>query len=200
MLTRRTCTRKSMLRRIALAAIVILAIFTAVVFISNPTPLAMDRAPVIAGQKAIVGLPIRLTIPAINISSGITYVGLTPDGAMDVKKDPTAIMWYEFGPRPGEIGSAVIAGHYGWTGSEGSIFNDLHKLNKGDKIAVTDNNDVTTNFVVRESRRYSPKADATDVFISNDGKSHLNLITCDGVWKDDQNTYSNRLVVFADKE
>lgn len=189
-----------MLRRIALAAIVILAIFTAVVFISNPTPLAMDRAPVIAGQKAIVGLPIRLTIPAINISSGITYVGLTPDGAMDVKKDPTAIMWYEFGPRPGEIGSAVIAGHYGWTGSEGSIFNDLHKLNKGDKIAVTDNNDVTTNFVVRESRRYSPKADATDVFISNDGKSHLNLITCDGVWKDDQNTYSNRLVVFADKE
>ena len=31
----------------------------------------------------------------------------------------------------------------------------------------------------------------------NDG-NHLNLITCDGEWNEDQKTFSKRLVVFSD--
>jgi hypothetical protein len=47
--------------------------------------------------------------------------------------------------------------------------------------------------------RFDPSADATAVFISNDGSSHLNLITCDGVWDKQAKQYSKRLVVFADR-
>jgi LPXTG-site transpeptidase (sortase) family protein len=119
---------------------------------------------------------------------------------MDIAKDPDKVAWYEFGPRPGENGSAVIAGHYGWIGDKGSIFNDLHALKKGDELSVTDLKGNNIVFVVRESRKYDPEADATTVFKFNDGKAHLNLITCEGVWIEAQKTYSDRLVVFTDKK
>ena len=201
MLTPRTKKSwKPLVRSVVSLAVLMLPMFTVVVAPSKATPI--KASPVVNNIQAIkVDLPTRLEIPAINVTAPIVYEGLTSEGAMDIKKDPTEVAWYKLGPRPGEKGSAVIAGHYGFSANgEGSVFNGLHTLNKGDKISVIDNNNTTTNFVVRESRRYSPKADATDVFISNDGKSHLNLITCDGIWENDQNTYSNRLVVFADKE
>lgn len=119
---------------------------------------------------------------------------------MNVEKDPDKVAWYEFGPRPGENGSAVIAGHYGWIGNKGSVFNDLHTLKKGDELSVIDVKGNNIVFVVRESRKYDPNADATIVFKSNDGKAHLNLITCEGVWIESQKTYSDRLVVFTDKK
>jgi len=53
--------------------------------------------------------------------------------------------------------------------------------------------------VVRESQKYQPKADASNIFGSNDDKSHLNLITCTGFWNRILKSRSERLVVFADK-
>ena len=120
---------------------------------------------------------------------------------MDVPKERANVAWFNLGPRPGENGSAVIAGHYGrWKNGKGSVFDNLHKLRKGDKIYVEDENGVIITFVVRESRRYDPNASVGDVFGSNDGKAHLNLITCEGVWDKVSKTYSKRLVVFTDKE
>jgi hypothetical protein len=54
--------------------------------------------------------------------------------------------------------------------------------------------------VVREIKKYDLSADTKDVFVSNDGKSHLNLITCAGIWNPILGTHSKRLVIFADKE
>lgn len=203
MLSRRTKKSWQPLLWRSLLIIVLTLMTFAVVFItSNPTPLAKDATviTVIEKPKATVGLPIRLKIPVINVDATITYVGLTPDGAMDIDKDPDAVAWYNLGPRPGEEGSSVIAGHYGWTGEKASVFNGLNTLNKDDEVSVIDEKGVTTTFIVRESRKYDPEADATSVFKSDDGKAHLNLITCDGVWKNVQQTYSDRLVVFTDKK
>jgi len=155
----------------------------------------------ITKSELSAGLPMQLKIPIINVDTSIYYVGLKSDGTMDIKPDPTVVAWYEFGPKPGEVGSAVIAGHYGWSADgSASVFNNLHLLNKGDEILVINSKNVTITFVVRESREYDPDADAENVFKSNDGKSHLNLITCEGIWENAKNTYSNRLVIFADKK
>ncbi|MDO8408207.1 MAG: class F sortase [bacterium] len=151
-------------------------------------------------EQASPELPVRLKIPSIHVDAPIEGAGLTSDGAMDVPKGPVKVAWFNLGPRPGETGSSVIAGHYGWKYRKGSAFDNLHKLRKGDKIYIEDDKGVTISFVVRESRRYDPKADASDVFGSNDGKPHLNLITCEGVWDKVSKTYSKRLVVFTDKE
>ncbi|HUC96376.1 MAG TPA: class F sortase [Candidatus Saccharimonadales bacterium] len=144
--------------------------------------------------------PVHLEIPIIKVDAAIYYVGVKPDGTMDMKPDQDRVAWYEFGPRPGEIGSAVIAGHYGWLGNHGSVFNNLNKLKKGDQISVIDESGHYIVFIVTSSREYDPTADTSAIFKSNDGKSHLNLITCEGVWENNQKTYSNRLVVFSDKK
>ncbi|MDO8524601.1 MAG: sortase [bacterium] len=140
------------------------------------------------------GLPMRLKIPEINVETNFEYMGLTLDGTMDMTKSLNNVVWFNLGPRPGENGSAVIAGHYA------GIFNNLHKLSKGDKLFVEDEKGAITAFVVREFQTYNPDADASKVFTLNDGKAHLNLITCEGTWNEISKTYSKRLVMFADKE
>lgn len=153
-------------------------------------------------QKPVrYGLPARLIIPAMSLDAPVVYVGITPEGAMDIPKTPNEVGWYELGNRPGENGSAVIAGHYGtWENGQGSVFDELHTLRKGDTIYVEDDTGARTTFIVRESLIYAPNADASEVFTSTDHKSHLNLITCQGDWNSASKSYSERLVVFADKE
>ena len=146
------------------------------------------------------GLPVSLSIPSIAVTASIDYVGLTAAGAMDIKEDPTKVAWYEPGPRPGDSGSAVIAGHYGFLRGVGSIFNNLSKLQPGDTVNVTDDAGVMITFKVRSSRRYEPNADTSAIFGSNDGRSHLNLITCEGTWVQSEHSYSDRLVVFTDRK
>lgn len=147
------------------------------------------------------GLPIRLKIPSINVNSIVEYVGLTSDGAMDVPKKQGNVAWFKPGQRPGEKGSAVIAGHYGLLkNGTASVFDNLYKLKPGDKIYVEDDKGASVSFVVRESRSFDPKADASGVFGSSDDKAHLNLVTCEGIWNKISKSYSRRFVVFTDKE
>jgi LPXTG-site transpeptidase (sortase) family protein len=171
------------------------------VHIVENTSISQNQEQAIFDSRASsVGNPMRLRIPSINVDATFEYVGITPDGAMDVPKDPHEVGWFNLGPRPGENGSAVIAGHYGWKEGKGAVFDTLYKVRVGDKIYVEDSKGEVVTFVVRESRRYDPEADASGVFSSSDGKAHLNLVTCEGEWDEVSKSYSKRLVVFADKE
>lgn len=144
---------------------------------------------------------LQLKIPEINVNAVISTLGINPDGEMETPKDPRDVGWYKYGPSPGEVGSAVIAGHYGpWSGWEGSVFDNLAELRKGDKIYIEDGEGSKITFVVRELRTYDPVADALEVFNSSDGKPHLNLVTCKGEWNNFTNSYPLRLVVFSDRE
>jgi LPXTG-site transpeptidase (sortase) family protein len=207
MLVRHTKRSRQHRRRALLFIALILLVPTAVaVLLLSPARIGRSGSqplettpPTVSTQKMHIGFPLRLKISIINVDAVIAYAGLTPDGAMEIKKDPTEVAWYDRGPRPGENGSAVIAGHYGFLNGKGSVFNDLHTLIKGDVISVVDDRNNTYSFIVRESRTYNPAADASGVFNSNDGKAHLNLITCEGTWNNAQATYSDRRVVFTER-
>lgn len=147
-----------------------------------------------------VGVPVRIMIPSIALDAAVEKVALAADGSMGVPKQPFDTAWYELGPRPGETGSAAIAGHVNWTHGAAAVFADLHEVKSGDKIAVQDDKGTVISFVVSESRRFGPASDATEVFRSSDGKAHLNLITCEGEWDKRAQQYSQRLVVFAERE
>lgn len=168
----------------------------------EPTPIVSVEPVQTLTLEAQAGpeLPVRLKIPSIGVDAAIEYVGLTPDGAMDMVNGPVNVAWYSLGPRPGEEGSAVIGGHFGWGGGVPSVFDRLHELNVGDTFSIEGANGSIIYFVVRETRVYEKDADATDVFTSSDGKAHLNLIACEGVWDAVSNTYPQRRVVFADEE
>lgn len=197
----------SLSRRAFLVALVVgVALSPAFIryFSLNPTQTdsgLLNRNTVALGEQNIarLGLPIRLKIPKIDVDAPIDYVGLTPQGDLDIPKGPTNAGWYKSGPRPGEKGSSVVDGHFGWVNGKAAVFDNLHKLRKGDVITVEDEKGSTTMFVVSKSQTYAPNDIATAVFRSSDGKAHLNLITCQGDWNTNQDSYSARLVVFAEK-
>lgn len=165
-----------------------------------------DRVDIAVNEKKIqeevpvaVGLPVRINIPRLRVNAAIGAVGLLPDRSMGVPKLPRDTVWYKLGPKPGEKGSAVIAGHVNWWNGATGVFARLRTLKPGDIITVRDDAGAVISFVVRESRWYEASADATDIFTSHDGKAHLNLITCDGIWNRLTRQYSKRLVVFTDR-
>ena len=149
--------------------------------------------------QVLTGLPVRLKIPSINVDANVEYMGLNPSGELDTTKTPENVGWYKLGQRPGDSGTAVITGHFGWKNGIAAAFDNLHALHAGDKLYVDDENGVPVTFVVRQLHAYTQHEDATGVFSSSDGKAHLNLVTCEGTWSSTSKSYSNRLVVFTDK-
>lgn len=147
------------------------------------------------------GIPARLKIPKIGVDALVEPMGLTADGDMEAPSGAKTVGWYKFGITPGNKGSAVMDGHFGtWENGDKSVFDDLSKLVAGDSLIVEDDKGVVTKFIVRKLQTLGKDDDATAVFTSNDGKAHLNLITCQGDWIDSESTRSDRLVVFADRQ
>jgi sortase A len=147
--------------------------------------------------STVTAVPVRLKIPALKVDAAIESLGITPDGAMDVPKGPADVAWFNLDPRPGQYGTAVIAGHRGWKQGKTAVFDDLYKLRPGDIVTVQDSAGKSFSFVVRESRTYKPNTVDPEVFSSTEG-THLNLITCTGIWDTAAKSSSQRLVVFTD--
>ena len=143
-------------------------------------------------------VPVRLSIERLDISADIESVGLI-DNAMAVPSSIEDVGWYKHGPRPGDQGSAVLAGHVNWTGGRSAVFTTLHTIIVGDTVQVTNSLGHTDTFIVRSIRDYPIDSDTTEVFTSSDGLSRLNLITCDGVWDPVLKTHLSRMVVFTEK-
>src|SRR5687768_6405146 len=68
---------------------------------------------VTAPEKAVYSVPVRLEISKLSVDVPVIAAGLTRDNVMDIGDDAVKTAWYKLGPKPGEQGSAVIAGHYG---------------------------------------------------------------------------------------
>lgn len=153
----------------------------------------------IATIEPSIGLPVHMWVPRLHIDAPLERVGLTKEGAVDIPKGPTSPAWYEYGPRPGEIGSAIIVGHFGWKNGIPAVFDHLNQIAIGDQVVITSEVQGTQVFVVRKIRTYHKDDVAKEIFISTDGKAHLNLITCMGDWDKAEESYADRLVIFTDK-
>lgn len=145
-----------------------------------------------------IGVPVQIKIPSIAVDAAVEETAIAADGSMGVPTHPLDAAWYSLGPRPGEIGSAAISGHVNWKYGATAVFANLAKLKIGDKIYIKDDKGATSTFVVRFLRTYGSNDAASEVFLSNDGKARLNLITCIGIWEKKLKSYSRRLVVFTE--
>jgi len=98
--------------------------------ITGSAALHIETVVALSDEESASAGPIRLTIPTIDVDTSIVALGLTSDGAMDIPKSISEVAWYNLGPRPGENGSAVVAGHYGWNNSVPAVFNNVVKYPK----------------------------------------------------------------------
>jgi LPXTG-site transpeptidase (sortase) family protein len=141
-------------------------------------------------------LPLRLSIPSLNVSAPVVAVGLEPDRSMEIPEASEA-GWYELGPQPGEgAGSAVIAGHVDHKGQEG-VFIDLRRLELGAEVSVFDADGTQHRFIVFE--RYQVDKDelpAPELF-RRTGEPVLTLITCGGRFSKRKRSYADNIIVRA---
>lgn len=144
------------------------------------------------------GMPLHIRIPKILVDADIESVGMMKSGQVDSPKDPASVGWFNHSVFPGEKGTAVVDGHFGWIQNIPAVFDKLHILQKGDRIYVEDATGSVHVFEVQKIQMYSPDEYVTSVFVSPDEGTHLNLITCGGIWNTVTQDYSQRLVVFSD--
>ncbi len=163
---------------------------------STPTPTATPT-PTPTPTPAFFP-PVRLRIPTLGIDTGIEYVGTTAEGAMDTPKDYNNVAWYALGPKPGEEGTSVIAGHLDTSTGSPAVFYYLASLPIGERFEIVDVMGQVLVFRTVDQRTYAESAFPIDeVFNERGGPRRLNLITCQGVWDHGRATYTDRLVVYA---
>ncbi len=141
----------------------------------------------------------RLLIPALGINTPIESVGVRRDGTMETpgQRPWNDVGWYNAGPRPGEQGSAVIAGHLDRPGGNPAVFWRLRNLHVGDDVLVVDAHGKTLRFHVTRIGLYPPQdAPVQDIF-GNTAGSFLNLTTCAGDWIPTEHQTALREVVYT---
>lgn len=150
----------------------------------------------IIDQENIHLSPVRLLIPAVNVSANVQSLGINQSGEMETPSNIVDVGWFNLGSKPGEKGSAVIAGHFNGKNNQEGVFANLDKLDVGDKLFVEDEMGKLITFIIKNKKIYD-SGYAEEVFSKNDG-IYLNLITCDGLWDKAKNSYTKRLVIFSE--
>jgi hypothetical protein len=167
-------------------------------FGATPT-LPAPTGPIVAApqrQSAQVSQPVSLTIPAIGVQGNIIHLGLTASGALQVPSSTAVAGWYTGSPRPGAVGSAVIAGHIDSKTGPG-IFFRLSALHPGDQVYVRRADGTLADFKVTVVRQFPKDTFPTAAVYGAVPDSELRLITCGGTFDPQLGSYLSNTVVYA---
>ena len=133
------------------------------------------------------------------MDTAVENVGTLNDGNMATPSISPwdDVGWYTAGPRPGEVGSAVIDGHLDRPGGSPAVFWNLRSIHVGDRVIVTDTKGGTKRFRVTRIVLYRPQQAPLQKIFGDKSGSHLNLITCAGDWIVSEHQTTLRLVVYT---
>jgi LPXTG-site transpeptidase (sortase) family protein len=145
---------------------------------------------------ATVAAPVSLVIPAIGVSTSLVHLGLTSTGALQVPPTTAVAGWYTGSPRPGDIGSAVIAGHIDSYQGPG-VFYRLSQLQRGDRVYVRRADGTLAMFKVTEVQMYAKNDFPTAAVYGATPTPQLRLITCGGTFDYSTGSYLSNTVVYA---
>jgi sortase (surface protein transpeptidase) len=141
-------------------------------------------------------LPVALQIPAIGVRTGLTRLGLTRQGTLQVPNSPSVAGWYTASPRPGEIGSSIIAGHIDSYRGPG-VFYRLRDLRPGNQIYVRQADGRYAVFRITAVHQY-PKAHFPAAAVYGPvPDAELHLITCGGTYDYARHNYLSNIVVYS---
>ncbi|MHB8620177.1 MAG: class F sortase [Chloroflexota bacterium] len=157
---------------------------------------ALAAPELLTGTAVSPPLPARLVIPVIHVDAAVEQVGNTPDDAMGLPREWADVGWYGLGFRPGDRGSAVIAGHLDST-TDRAVFWNLNRLKVGDSVEVRNSDGSRLSFAVVSKALYAfDNAPLRKIFGPAD-VPELNLITCSGTFDWGSRNYDKRLVVYT---
>ncbi|WP_306321751.1 MULTISPECIES: class F sortase [unclassified Streptomyces] len=141
--------------------------------------------------------PDRVRIPSIEVDAPLMGLALTRSGSLDVPPPSRKNLagWYEAGTKPGERGTAVVAGHV--DNAHGpSVFYSLGSLKRGASIEVDRRDGSVAEFTVDAVEVYDAKHFPDTKVYGAARRPELRVITCGGPYSR-KTGYQGNVVVFA---
>ena len=149
-----------------------------------------------ATHRLVTAPPEALIIPAIGVQTRLIRLGRTSAGALQVPATTTVAGWYTGGPRPGELGAAVIAGHVDSVSGPGVFFR-LNLLRPRNLILVRRADHSLAACRVVSVRTYAKRNFPTAVVYGPAPAAELHLVTCGGTFDAATGHYRSNVIVFA---
>jgi Sortase domain len=161
-----------------------------------------SRSTATQGRALARSLPVSISIPAIGVRSRLLYVGLNPDGTIEVPplNDPpltNEAAWYKYSPTPGQPGPSIIEGHVDSSRTGPSVFFRLGALKPGDLVDITLADRQVAVFKITGVRLYPKSRFPTSTVYGFTSYAALRLITCGGSFDEQSLHYSSNIVAFA---
>jgi LPXTG-site transpeptidase (sortase) family protein len=141
-------------------------------------------------------LPVELTIPAIGVRTSLIHLGLEPGGSLQVPSSTTVAGWYAGSPRPGAVGSSVIAGHVDSVRGP-AVFYRLGTLRPGERVYVSRADGTMAAFSITRVQTYEKDAFPTAEVYGPAPDPELRLITCGGTFDSTSGHYLSNVVAYA---
>lgn len=142
-------------------------------------------------------IPVSIKIPTINVKAEVIKKGIVKKGEykghMAVPHNAEQTAWYKLGPKPGQKGSAIIAGHVDYNGV--AVFFHLRELQSGDLVYVTGKNGKTLTFKVFKKKVYPMHQIPLQKVFGYTPARVLRLLTCTGPFNEEKHTHIDRLVI-----
>ena len=169
----------------------------------GPASAAPDRlppqgtpAPLPKPATLTAPLPVALRIPAIGVRTRLIRLGFTRQGTLQVPNSPSVAGWYTSSPRPGEIGSSIVAGHIDSYLGPG-VFYRLRELHPGNRIYVRQADGKLAVFRVTGVHQYPKAHFPTAAVFGPAPDAELRLITCGGTFDYATHNYLSNVVVYS---
>jgi len=162
--------------------------------IPAPTERTVLPASLATGPQA--ARPTWLSIPSLGIRTRLIHLGVNSDGTLQVPSSTAVAGWYTGSPRPGTVGSAIIAGHVDSRTGPG-IFFWLRTLHRGDRIYVGRADGTMAVFTVTKIRKFAKDEFPTAAVYGPVPDAELRVITCGGIFDRSRGSYLSNVVVFA---
>lgn len=142
--------------------------------------------------------PVGLKVRSIGVDAPIVPTGVNQQtGQMAVPSNVRDVAWYEFGSRPGERGSAVLAAHVDLASQGPGVFFNLRTVDAGDIVEVSFSDGSASVFRVEARTVYQKDELPLDTIFAREGAPVLTLITCGGGFSESSGSYDSNVVVYA---
>lgn len=166
--------------------------------VTTSTDHPSEKKPVISDDYTVpANQPRLIKIPSLDITAYVQPVGIDEKNAIAAPNNIYFAGWYTGSVVPGESGVSIVDGHAGGRYEDG-VFRHIATLTEGETLDIQMGDLSWRHFAVVSNDTHELADAAAALFKDySDVTRELHLITCDGTFDDNTQTYDQRTIVVA---